>query len=156
MRCAVAMLAILTTGGLSVAFANPPATPAAPEESAGTPAQSSTPQDRGSQNNAPQSAPATAGATTPEKSAVAPASDEPLQEKWLRNQGYKPYMRNSEKVFCKRETPIGSHLATTLHCLTVAEAELIEKEGKDTVARLQRNMTSCFAPGAHGGANCGN
>jgi hypothetical protein len=123
MQRAVVILAILATGGLSVTFADPPATPAA--------------------------------ATPPASSAVAPASDVPLQEKWLRNQGYKPYMMNNEKVFCKRETPIGSHLATTLHCLTAAEAELMAKEGKDTVERLQRNMTSCLAPGAHAVANCG-
>jgi hypothetical protein len=156
MRRAVAMLAILTTGGLSVAFADPPANPAAPEESHSTPAQGSIPEGSTSQQQASQTEPARAAATTAESSAVAQAYNEPLQEKWLRNQGYKPYMRNNEKMFCKREVPLGSHLPTTLHCVTVAEAELMQKEGKETAERLQRNMAGCLTPGAHGGSLCGN
>lgn len=154
MRRTVAMLAILTTGGLAVAFADPPATPAAPE-SQSTTAQSS-PEEGTSQHNAPQAAPATAAATTAASPAVASESDKHLQEEWLRNQGYKPYMRNDEKVFCKREIPLGSHIPTTLHCLTLAEAELVAKEAKDTAEHLQRNMTGCLAPGAHHATLCGN
>jgi hypothetical protein len=82
-------------------------------------------------------------------------SDERMQEKLLREQGYKQYMLNGEKLFCRREIPLGSHLATRLGCLTVAEAQLIAKEGQQFTERLQRNTPGCLAPGSsHGGPIC--
>jgi hypothetical protein len=58
MRVAVTMLAILTTGGGSLAFADPPATPVAPESrSSATP--SSTAEDSTGQNSADRTVPTT-------------------------------------------------------------------------------------------------
>ncbi len=172
MRRAVAMLAILTTGGLSLAFADPPATSAAPESRSST-AQNNTAEDSSGQNSASQTAPATAAATTAETPAdatakptaataaetpVAPAnpapsaSDERMQEKLLRDQGYKPYIMNGEKVFCRREIPMGSRLATTLGCLTVAQAELMAREGRELTEHLQHSSPGCLAPGNPRGA----
>jgi hypothetical protein len=151
MRPAVATLAILTTGGLSLAFADPPATPVAPE-SRSTTAQNSGAEDSTGQNSAARAAPATAAATAAETPVVAPAkstpsaSDERLQEQLLRFQGYKLSMVHGEKKYCRREIPLGSHLPTVLRCVTVAEAELMTKEGRETTERIQRDTVGCLNP----------
>ena len=118
MRPAILMLAILTGGGLPVAFADPPATPVAANPTPGAP-------------------------------------DEPMALKLLRAEGYKPAMRNGEKVYCRREVPLGSRLPTTLKCVTVAEAELMAKEGRETTEHIQRNTAGCLASADPHKANCG-
>jgi hypothetical protein len=73
-------------------------------------------------------------------------------EQQLRLQGYKLSMLRGEEKFCRREIPIGSHLATVFHCVTVEEAEGMAKEGRETTERIQRNSVACLTP-AQGG--CG-
>ena len=76
-------------------------------------------------------------------------------QKLLSAQGYKPTMIDGEKKYCRREAPTGSHLTTTLKCVTVAEAKLMAKEGRDTTERIQHRSPDCFAPGSqHGGVQC--
>jgi hypothetical protein len=157
MRPAVATLAILTATGLSLAFADPQATPVAPE-SRSTTAQSSTAEDSTGQNSAAHTVPATTAATAPETPAATPAKSTPsasgerLQEQLLRSQGYKLSMVNGEEKYCRREIPLGSHLPTVLHCVTVAEAEAMAREGRETTERIQRSTAGCLNP-AQGG--CG-
>jgi len=159
MRPAVAMLAVLATGALSLALADPPADPVAPE-SRSTTAQNSAAEDSTDQNSAAHAVPATAAATVAETPAVAPAkptpsaSDERMQEQLLRYQGYKLSMVHGEKKYCRREIPLGSHLPTVLHCVTVTEAEEMTREARDTAERIQRNMPGCLS-GSHGPV-CGN
>jgi hypothetical protein len=159
MRPAVATLAILTTTGLSLAFADPPATPVAPE-SRSTTAQNSTAEDSTDQNSAAHTVPATAAATAAETPAVAPARSTPsassarLQEQLLRSQGYKLSMVNGKEEYCRREIPLGSHLPTVFHCLTVAQAEAMAREGRETTERIQRNTPTCLAGSR--GPFCGN
>jgi hypothetical protein len=163
MSPAVAMLAILTTGGLSLAFADPPATPVAPvapvaPESRSTPTPNSTSEDSTGQNSAAHTVPATADATAAKTPAVAPANTTPSPsgerkaEQLLRSQGYKVSMVNGQEKYCRREIPLGSHLATVFHCVTVAEAEAMAREGRETTERIQRNTAGCLNP-AQGG--CG-
>jgi hypothetical protein len=160
MRPAAATLAILTTAGLSLAFADPPATPATPvaPESRSTPAQNSTAEDSTGQNSAAHAVPETAAAPAAETPAVAPAKPTPsasaerLQEQLLRSQGYKLSMVNGQEKYCRREIPLGSHLATVFHCMTVAEAQAMAKEGRETTERIQRSTAGCLNP-AQGG--CG-
>jgi hypothetical protein len=158
MRPAVAMLAILTTGGLSLAFADPPATPVAPE-SRSTTAQSSTAEGSKDQNSAAHTVPATAAPTAAETPAAAPAtptataSAEPMAERLLRSQGYKPSMNHGEKLYCRREIPLGSHLPTVLHCVTVAQAEAMAREGREVTEHIQRNTAGCLTTGT-GGSMC--
>lgn len=153
MRTAVAVLAILTSGGMSRALADPPGTP--PTSEAPSTAGQKSPADEGTgRSTAAATVPAipAPAATTPTAAPAKPipsASDETQAEKSLRDQGYKPAMRNGEKVFCRREAELGSRLANKLHCMTVAEAELIAKEGRETTERLQRSTAGCLA-GAHG------
>lgn len=157
MKPAVAMLAILATGGLSLAFADPPATPVAPE-SRSTTAQNSTAEDSTGQNSVTHAVPATAAAPAGETPAAAPAkptpsaSGERMQEQLLRSQGYKLSMVNGQEKYCRREAPVGSHLPTMLHCVTVAEAEAMAREGREVTERLQRNTSGCLTPGA---GSCG-
>jgi hypothetical protein len=161
MRAAVALLAVLA-GGLSVAFAEPPETPATPKPES-TAAQSDNAQDSTGQSSATHTVPgpATAAAVqmpaaTPVKPApstsAASTSDERMAEQQLRFQGYRPSMVNGEEMYCRREAPLGSRLQSTRHCVTLAEAELMAKEGKETTERLQRNTPGCLMP-AQGG--CG-
>jgi len=160
MKAAVAMLAILTTGALSLAFADPPATPVAPE-SRSTTAQNSTAEDSTGQNSAAHTVPATAAATAAETPAVAaakPTSSAPherMAEQLLRSQGYKLSMMRGEEKYCRREIPLGSHLPTVLHCVTVAEAEAMAREGREVTERIQRNTSACVFSGGHA-ASCGN
>jgi hypothetical protein len=157
MRPAIAILVMLTTGGLSSALADPPATPA--PESRGTTAQNSTSEDSASQNSVSQTAPATAAATAAGTSATAStnpaphAPEEPAEEKLLRLQGYRPTMVSGEMLYCRREIPLGSHLPSTLKCVTVAEAKLMAEEGRRTTERIQRNTVACLNPQTGG---CGN
>jgi len=155
MRPAVALLAVLT-GGLSIAFADPPETPATPKPES-TAAQSANAQATGQNSVAPAAPePATAAAVqTPAAASVRPApsaSDERMAQQQLRMQGYRPSMVNGEELYCRREAPLGSRLESVRHCVTLAEAELMAKEGKETTERLQRNTPGCLNP-AQGG--CG-
>jgi hypothetical protein len=155
MRPAVAMLAILTIGALSLAFADPPANPVAPE-SRSTPTPNSTAEDSTGQRSAAPTVPATAAAPAATAPAVAPgqstpsASDEQLQKRLLQSQGYKLSMVNGQEKYCRREAPVGSHLASALHCVTVAEAEAMAREGREVTEHLQHNMAGCLTPSAGG------
>jgi hypothetical protein len=142
----VVMLTILTAGIGSLACANPP-TPEVPARTSSSADQKS--RDDTTQPNSSTSAAATTPAATTADSVplvkpMASSSDQSQREALLLDQGYKPAMRNGEKVFCKREIPMGSRLPTALHCLTVAEAELIAKEGRETTERIQRSMVGCM------------
>ena len=142
MRLAVAMLAILTTGLLPLAFADPPpAPPAAQAQPAEAPPVAAQPPE----------APPTQNVAAPAKTAPS-APDEQAQGQLLRNQGYSLTMVRGEPKYCRREIPLGSHLATVMRCVTVQEAELMAKEGRETTERIQRNTSGCLS-GAAGG--CG-
>ena len=146
MRSAVAMFAIFTTGALSFAVADPPADP--PAATNPTPAPSSS-QAAPTQAAQPD---ATAAAMPP----VAPAkptpgaSDERTQERLLLNQGYKLTMVHGEEKYCRREAQLGSRIATVMHCVTLAEAEEMAREGRDTTERIQRSMPACLTQAAGG------
>jgi hypothetical protein len=144
MRPAVATLAILAAGALSPAFADPPANPV---------------EDSTSQSSAVHAVPATPAVTAAKTPAVAPATPSTSaeqvqeQERLLRNQGYKLRMLQGQEKYCRREIPLGSHLATVMHCVTVAGAEAMAREGRETAERIQRNSVGCLNKALGG---CGN
>ena len=152
MRCITGLLAVVCAGGLSPALADPPATgptastPATQVEPA-SPALPATP-------NAAPVVPAHAVPATP--AAPAAASHTEQLEKQLRVQGYSPQMRNGDRVFCRREVPLGSHLPTVLNCVTADEAERIAQAAKGDIEHSQRRMTSCLMNANGRSANCGN
>jgi hypothetical protein len=135
MKPAVLMLAVLA-GAPSLAFADPPNPPPAPESA--TPA-ASVP---------PALSPQTPVVTAP-KPAVS-ESKERMAEQQLRLQGYKLTMVRGEEKYCRREAPLGSHLATVMHCVTVEEAEMMAREGREVTEREQRNTTGCLQPSMGG------
>jgi len=151
MKPALALLAILTAG-LPLAFADPPDTPANPSAAQ----QNASAKDGTSQNGAAQTAPsppAAAAARTPPAPAATPAPGIPgerMAEQQLRLQGYRLTMVRGQEMYCRREAPLGSRLESTMHCVTVAEAEIMAKEGKETTERLQRNTPGCLTPAMGG------
>jgi hypothetical protein len=155
MRRAVAIVALLTTGGLTVAFADPPPTPVAPA-SQGATAPSSTAESGSGQSSAAAATPATAAASAAQSSAAAPAKPAPSaangdsDDKELLKQGYKPRVVRGEKVYCKREVPTGSNLPVT-RCMSAESAKEMAAEGKEMAERIQRNGFGCLS-----GGKCGN
>jgi hypothetical protein len=156
MRCVAGLLAIACAGGLSLAVADPPATtPVAPIPST-TPMQIAPASPAVSATaDSPAVTPAEAPSVTPASTMA--ASNEVQIERQLRAQGYAPQMHNGDKVFCRRETPLGSHLPTVLNCVTAAEAERIAKNSRGDLERVQHKMSggTCLNNGGRN-ANCGN
>jgi hypothetical protein len=148
----VVMLTILTAGIGPLAFADPPApkVPAQTRSSADQKTRDDTTQPDSSTPAAAPTPAVTAADSAPVAKPTATPSDDSKREALLLDQGYKPAMRNGEKVFCKRETPMGSRLPSALHCLTVAEAELIAKEGREATERIQRNTVGCLGASSGG------
>jgi hypothetical protein len=138
MRLAV-ILASLTVGSSYQAAADPPAAAATPTTEAPSSVQSSA-----------------ASPTTPVPSAaptapVAAAADaEARLEKRLLGQGYRAYMQNGEKVFCRRAEVMGSRLGGRLICMTVVEARAYENEAQNDVEHLQQLVKPCLPSGGKG------
>ena len=155
MKPAVTLFALLAAGGLSIAFADPPDTPVAPEPTSAA-APKSPAEDAAAEQTPANTAPATpspAAVQTPATVAAQPgptAPDERMQEALLRYQGYKLSMVRGEAKWCRREVPLGSHLASVMRCITVQEAEEMAREGRWTTEHVQRNQTACLTPAAGG------
>ena len=142
MRPAVVMLAVLA-GASSLALADPLPAPEAP-----TPAVSV----------APPVSPQTSVVQTPDKKTpvvtpASPTASEPRErmvEQQLRLQGYRLTMVHGEEKYCRREAPLGSRLTTVMRCVTVDQAEMATREGREVTEREQRNTPACLQPSAGG------
>ena len=147
MRLAVCVLACVAASAMTPALADPEAN--APSA---TPAASAAPA-------APAAAPAAtpAAATTPvaahPAASTAPAAGEhpaveidaaqmDQLEKHFVSEGYKVEMHNGEKIYCRREAPMGSRISSGQHCGTVAELASTTQEGREGLERTQRNTVS--------------
>jgi hypothetical protein len=51
-------------------------------------------------------------------------------------------MRNGEKIYCRREAPMGSRISSGQHCGTVAELADTTQVGREGLERTQRNTVS--------------
>ena len=145
MKPAVVMLAVLA-GAPSLAFADPPNPPPAPESA--TPA-ASVPPALSPQTPVAEN-PVTPGPVVTPPKPAASESKERMAEQQLRLQGYKLTMVRGEEKYCRREAPLGSHLATVMHCVTVEEAEMMAREGREVTEREQRNTPGCLQPSMGG------
>jgi len=151
MRLAVAIVALLATVGLTVAFADPPPTPVVPA-SQGTTVPSSTAENGNGQSSAARTASATAPASATESSAAAPAKPAPsanndeADDKQLLKQGYRARVVRGEKVYCKREVPTGSNLPVT-RCVSAEAAKQMAEEGRELAERIQRLGGGCLSGG---------
>ena len=114
MRLVVGVLAFIGVGAVSLAVADPPS----------------------SSRDAPAAAAPAPAAPTP--SATQPAVDP--NEKWALSEGYKPEMRNGEKVFCRREQPLGSRLGQEKHCATLEQLKISRQESRDVMDKIQRSQ----------------
>jgi hypothetical protein len=132
MRFAVGVLLCLNAGAVSLALADP--SPSAPAPETAAPAAA-----------APAAAPA-AGPATSARAATPPAAARPEapakpavdpEENRLISQGYKPEMRNGQKVFCRREASLGSRFETKM-CATAEQLKSVSQNGKDIVEDAQR------------------
>ena len=135
MRFAVGVLICLNLGAVSLAVADPsapspaPATGAPAADAAAPAVAPATPPA-----SAPAAAPATAAATSAAKSAL------DADEKHFISEGYKPEMRNGQKVFCRREQVLGSRLGEAKHCATIEQLKVSEQESKDVTEQVQRTQ----------------
>ncbi|HYL03300.1 MAG TPA: hypothetical protein VEU54_07750 [Steroidobacteraceae bacterium] len=133
MRFAVGMLTCLSVAGLTLALADPLADTS---QSAST-VTASAPVMQVTQPGA--AAPAAASAT-PLKPAVNP------EEQSLMAQGYKPEIRHGKRVFCRRETALGSRLDVVKVCGTVEELKEIALNSKDVARDVQRSQLNPEQP----------
>ena len=136
MRFDILALAFLGLGSVALANAADPA-PATQPERAAAPAPTVT-------NSASVSTSAPTGVPKPPAAspAAGPAAAAELStaEQRLINQGYKPQMRNGEKIYCRREAALGSRISASQHCGTVAQLSTTTQEGKDYLEKTQRNQ----------------
>ncbi len=83
--------------------------------------------------------------------ATAPAATKPAEpeidqvEKHFVAEGYRPEMRNGVKLFCRRETALGSHLPGPKVCGTAQQLNALEADAKDATEHVQK-----FSPVAAG------
>src|SRR5690348_10300743 len=131
----IALLTLLGAGVFTVALADTPADQAAASPPAATAApaaaSSSTPATATSSNAATASSPASAAA------GPAKESDTAL-EKRLTNSGYKPRMRNGQKVWCKQQGELGSRLGGQEVCGTPDELRMNVQQQQDNVRSVQK------------------
>jgi hypothetical protein len=145
MRFLLGVWLCLGAGGISAALADPVTPPATPATTA-APAPSTEPKQAAP---APAAPAAEAKAATPAADAksATPAADakqtvliqgkteeDPLG-KYLIAKGYKMEMHNGEKVFCRREEQLGSHLGGQKICGTAEQLNFTEQEAKAAVQR---------------------
>jgi hypothetical protein len=61
-------------------------------------------------------------------------------EQRLLSQGYKPQMRNGEKIYCRREAQLGSRIPDVQHCGTVTQLKDATLNGQDYAEKAQRTQ----------------
>jgi hypothetical protein len=136
MRFAVRVLAgVVGAGAVALALADPsttaPDTTTAPAAASAPAATATTP---GAQASPAPAATATSAATATAKPAIDP------EEKRLIAMGYKPEMRNGQKVFCRREQILGSRLAEGKNCATAEQLKISQQETQDVIEKIQRTQ----------------
>jgi hypothetical protein len=136
MRFDILALAFLGVGSFALAAADP--APATQPERAAASAPVVTDAAPVS-TSAPAKVPAPTPASSPAASPTA-ASELSTAEQRLINLGYKPQMRNGEKIYCRREAALGSRISASQHCGTVAELSTTTQEGKDYLEKTQRSQ----------------
>jgi hypothetical protein len=130
MRCSGGVLACLGLGAISLALADPPA--ALPVKLTHPPPPRET--------------------TTP--AATAPTIDQPGKhfrgtlwtadpyEEHFLAEGYKAELHNDEKMFCRREEPVGSRIGGRKVCWTLEQLKVTETSSRESIERWQRVSTS--------------
>jgi hypothetical protein len=144
MRFDILALAFLGVGSLALAAAADPAPATQPERPAASAAVVTDPASPAT-TAGPAPPPASSPAASPPAAAkaAAPKAAAPelsAYEQHLINLGYKPQVRNGEKVYCRREAALGSRISAAQHCGTVAQLATTTQDGKDYLDNTQRNQ----------------
>ena len=132
-RFLLAALTMLGAGALSVAVADPPATPA--------PA-ASTPVTTTAATPAAPAANAAAAAVTKPAAGAMPDAAQAAEEKRLLAAGYKPEMRNGVKFWCRKEPELGSNLAGHKVCGTQEQIIANTRDSQETLDVAQRRQVN--------------
>ncbi len=129
MRCVSVVMSCLAVGAFSTAPAQT-ASPVAPAPST----QASTPP-------ATAAPAATAATAAPSASTAAAAPAAPTvypMDKQMISKGYKPEMHGSERVYCRKEDQIGTHLPPVKTCVTAEQAAINARDAKEYTENAQR------------------
>jgi len=137
MRFEILALAFLGVGSLALEAAADPA-PATQSDRAAAAAPVVT-DSASASTSAPARVPAPSPASTPAASPPATPAVSAAEQR-LMSLGYKPQMRNGEKIYCRREAALGSRISASQHCGTVAELSTTTQEGKDYLEKTQRSQ----------------
>ena len=135
MRIAVVLLACLSAGALTSAFADPQ------NEAQAAPAATTAPSPP-----APAAAPATsapdaaAAAQAAAAQAAAAKAEIDKDTQHFLAEGYKPEMHGGEQIFCRKETALGSRLAPVKNCGTIEQLKLNEQKSANGVRDTQRQQ----------------
>jgi len=142
MRFAMPALAFLGVGALALAAAADPAPTPQPERTAAPAAlttDSASPATSAATGvPAPPPGPSRAASQPAAATAAAPALS--AAEQRLLSQGYKPQMRNGQKIYCRREAELGSRISAGQKCGTVTELATATQDGKDYLNQTQRSQ----------------
>jgi hypothetical protein len=76
-------------------------------------------------------------------------------EKQLKAKGYAPQMRAGQLVYCKREVPLGSRLASVYRCLTPDGAERVASGTREDLEEMQRETGHCLLGSRPNSSACG-
>ena len=153
MRLVVSVLACVGVSGISIALADPPtdaasanppaAAPAATPPAAAAPAAAAPAKPADPAAAAKPVAPSAAPAATEHAApVVVSAAEMDQEEKHFLSEGYKVEMRNGEKVYCRREQVLGSHLGGQKQCASGQQLMFIEKDSARQAEHAQHNQTS--------------
>jgi hypothetical protein len=136
MRIAVGLLACIGAGALTSALADPPSV-AAPAGATTAPASADSAPVAASAKATPAAAP---NAATASNASAPPELGQ--EEKQLIAQGYRLEIHGNQKLFCRRETALGSHLPGPKVCASAERLKAAEAEAKEATSHVQT-----WAPG---------
>jgi hypothetical protein len=131
MRLIVGLLTCFCAYTVSQAFADEPPAQASSEVQ---PAQAS-PAAAPSAATPASSASSAQTASASKPAASADATDD-ATDKRLRSQGYKPEVRNGTRIYCRKETEMGSRFPSKV-CATAEQLAAANKDSQDALNKVQ-------------------
>ena len=86
-----------------------------------------------------------AATAQPEQATSQLGAADSSEDRFLREQGYKPEMRKGTRYYCRRQARLGSRFEDTV-CLTAEQSRDMRQHSKEMVEHAQRNQGN---PTAH-------
>ena len=135
MRFDLLALALLGVGSFALAAAADPAPATPTEHAAAAPAVTDPASVSTSASRVAAPARAASAAASPNAAMEVSAA-----EQHLISLGYKPQVRDGQKIYCRREAALGSRIVAAQHCGTAAQLTTTTQEGKDYLEKTQRSQ----------------